>query len=294
MWPNWGNAVRSSILTALLALAACQSAPADQKNPALWEVTAADGAKGWVFGTVHALPDGLEWQTPAIDRAVAQSGTLVLEILDPADQAAARAAFLRLGTTPGQPPLDARVEPTLRPALRAALTKTGLNPAHFSSLEDWAAALTLSFALEAAEGNDPGNGADRALLAAAGKRTVAGLETLEGQLGLFDTLPAREQRSLLSAVLAESADGADKRLVKAWADGDVATIDREAHAGMMADPRLREALLVSRNRRWAEQVAAMLRAGKRPFVAVGAAHVAGVDGLPGMLAARGFVVKRVQ
>ena len=290
-----GDRVRSSILTALLALAACQSAPADQKNPALWEVTAADGAKGWVFGTVHALPDGLEWQTPAIDRAVAQSGTLVLEILDPADQAAARAAFLRLGTTPGQPPLEARVEPALRPALRAALTKTGLNAAQFSSLEDWAAALTLSFALEAVEGNDPDNGADRALLAAAGKRTVAGLETLEGQLGLFDTLPAREQRSLLSAVLAESAsNAADKRLVKAWADGDVATIDREAHAGMMADPRLREALLVARNRRWAEQVAAMLKQGKRPFVAVGAAHVVGIDGLPEMLAARGFAVKRVQ
>ena len=287
--------MRRSILTALLALAACQSAPADQKHPALWEVTAADGAKGWVFGTVHALPDGLEWQTPAIDRAVAQSGMLVLEILDPADQIAARAAFLRLGTTPGQPPLDARVEPALRPALRAALTKTGLNAAQFSSLEDWAAALTLSFALEAAEGNDPGNGADRALLAAAGQRPVAGLETLEGQLGLFDALSAREQRSLLSAVLAESASTvADKRLVKAWAAGDVATLDREAHAGMMADPRLREALLVARNRRWAAQIAALLKAGKRPFVAVGAAHVAGIDGLPEMLAARGFTVKRVQ
>ena len=287
--------MRRSILTALLALAACQSAPADQKHPALWEVTAADGAKGWVFGTVHALPDGLEWQTPAIDRAVAQSGMLVLEILDPADQIAARSAFLRLGTTPGQPPLDARVEPALRPALRAALTKTGLNAAQFSSLEDWAAALTLSFALEAAEGNDPGNGADRALLSAAGKRPVAGLETLEGQLGLFDALSAREQRSLLSAVLAESASSAaDKRLIKAWVDGDVATIDREAHSGMMADPRLREALLVARNRRWAEQVAAMLKQGKRPFVAVGAAHVVGIDGLPEMLAARGFAVKRVQ
>ena len=283
------------ILTALLALAACNSAPAEQKHPALWQVTAADGATGWVFGTVHALPDGLEWQTPAIDRAVAQSGTLVLEILDPADENAARAAFVRLGTTPGQPPLDTRVEPALRPALRAALAKTGLNAAQFASLEDWAAALTLSFALEAVEGNDPDNGADRALLAAAGKRPVAGLETLEGQLGLFDALPAREQRALLSAVLADSADGAsDKRLVKAWADGDVATLDREAHAGMMADPRLREALLVARNRRWAEQVAAMLGAGKRPFVAVGAAHVAGIDGLPEMLAARGFAVKRVQ
>lgn len=287
--------MRRFVLAALLALAACNSAPVEQNRPALWEITAPDGAKGWVFGTVHALPDGLDWQTPAIDRAVKQSGTLVLEIVDPADEKAARATFVRLGTTPGQPPLDARVEAKLQPALRSALARTGLDRRQFASLEDWAAALTLSFALEASNGNDPGNGADRALLAAAGERPVVGLETLESQLGLFDALPARDQRSLLEAVLEESAGGeSDKRLVKAWAEGDIATLDREAHAGMLADQRLREALLVSRNRRWADQVAAMLTAGKRPFVAVGAAHVAGIDGLPEMLAARGFAVKRVQ
>ena len=287
--------MRRLILLALLALAACHSAPVDMKHPALWEVTGPDGVKGFLFGTVHALPDGLAWKTPAIDRAIGQSTTLVLEIIDPSDENAARAAFVRLGTTPGQPPLGQRVDPAQREALRAALAKTGLKPAQFASLEDWAAALTLSFALEARDGYVPDNGADRALLAAAGKRPVVGLETLEGQLGLFDALPAREQRSLLGAIVAESAgDEADKKLVKAWAEGDVATLDREAHAGMMADPRLREALLVSRNRRWAEQIDAMLKAGKRPFVAVGAAHVAGIDGLPEMLAARGFTVKRVQ
>ena len=287
--------MRRLILLALFALAACHSAPVDMKHPALWEVTGPDGVKGFLFGTVHALPDGLAWKTPAIDRAIGQSTTLVLEIIDPSDENAARAAFVRLGTTPGQPPLGQRVDPAQREALRAALAKTGLKPAQFASLEDWAAALTLSFALEARDGYVPDNGADRALLAAAGKRPVVGLETLEGQLGLFDALSAREQRSLLGAIVAESAgDEADKKLVKAWAEGDVATLDREAHAGMMADPRLREALLVSRNRRWAEQIDAMLKAGKRPFVAVGAAHVAGIDGLPEMLAARGFTVKRVQ
>ena len=287
--------MRRLILSALLALVACHSAPVDLKHPALWEVTGPDGAKGFLFGTVHALPDGLAWKTPAIDRAIGQSTTLVLEIIDPADENAARAAFVRLGTTPGQPPLEQRVDPARREALRAALAKTRLQPAQFASLEDWAAALTLSFALEARNGFDPDNGADRALLMAAGKRPVVGLETLEGQLSLFDTLSAREQRSLLGAVVAESeGDASDKKLVKAWAEGDVATLDREAHSGMMADPRLREALLVARNRRWAEQIEAMLNAGKRPFVAVGAAHVAGIDGLPEMLAARGFAVKRVQ
>lgn len=278
-----------------LALVGCHSAPEPQHRPALWQVTGSNGEAGYLFGTVHALPDGLAWKTAAIDKAITDSGTLVLEIIDPADETAARQAFVRLGTTPGQPLIEQRVDPAQRETLKAVMAKTRLQPAQFASLEDWAAALTLSFALEAKDGYDPDNGADRALLAAAGKRPVVGLETLEGQLGLFDTLPAREQRSLLNAIVSESAgDVSDKRLVKAWAEGDIATLDREAHAGMMANPRLREALLVSRNRNWAEQIAAMLKAGKRPFVAVGAAHVAGIDGLPEMLAAKGFVVRRVQ
>lgn len=287
--------MRRFILTALLAIAACKAAPERENHPALWQVTGSAGEAGYIFGTVHALPDGLVWKTPAIDAAIANSGTLVLEIVDPADESAAREAFVRLGTTPGQPPLEQRVDPAQREALKAAMAKTRLQPAQFATLEDWAAALTLSFALEARDGYDPDNGADRALLASAGKRPVVGLETLEGQLGLFDALPAREQRSLLGAVVAEAAgDVSDQRLVKAWAQGDIATLDREAHAGMLADPRLREALLVGRNRRWAEQIEAMLKAGQRPFVAVGAAHVAGIDGLPEMLAAKGFTVKRVQ
>ena len=287
--------MRRIVLSALLVLGACHSPPANHKHPALWEITGPDGATGFLFGTIHALPEGLAWKSPAIDNAIAQSTTLVLEIVDPNDASAARGVFTRLGTTPGQPPLDQRVDPAQREALRIAMAKTRLQPAQFASLEDWAAALTLSFALEAKNGYDPDNGADRALLAAAGNRPVVGLETLEGQLGLFDALPARDQRTLLNSVLAEGADaGSDTRLVKAWARGDILTVDREAHLGMMADPRLREALLVARNRRWAEQVAAMLNAGKRPFVAVGAAHLAGIDGLPEMLAAKGFAVKRVQ
>ena len=283
-----------AVLIALL-LAACGSEPAPQRHPALWEVSAPGGAKGYVFGTIHALPDGLDWDSPALDKAIAASDRLVLEIAEETDAAASRETFLKLGTTPGQPPLEQRVDPKHRAALKAALADTRLDPGQFATLEDWATALTLSLAVEARSGFDPANGADVALQAKAGKRPVIGLETLEGQLSMFDRLPATAQKTLLGSVIEESAARAKSaKLVEAWASGDMAALDTEAHAGMLADPRLRSALLVDRNREWTAKVAAMLRAGQRPFVAVGAAHVAGVDGLPALLAAEGFEVRRVQ
>jgi len=69
---------------------------------------------------------------------------------------------------------------------------------------------------------------------------------------------------------------------------------RETHRGMLADKELRDILLVRRNAAWAERVAAMMRAGQRPFVAAGAAHMAGPEGLPALLAGRGCTVRRVQ
>ena len=61
-----------------------------------------------------------------------------------------------------------------------------------------------------------------------------------------------------------------------------------------AAPALYDALLKRRNEAWAEALAAEMDKPGVELVAVGALHMAGADGLPALMAARGFQVRRVQ
>src|SRR3546814_6429876 len=53
-------------------------------------------------------------------------------------------------------------------------------------------------------------------------KPIIGLETVEGQLGIFDSLPEAAQRQFLTQVVeeADSADNTYKIMVTAWLSGD--------------------------------------------------------------------------
>ena len=279
------------VLAGALALAGCGGPARDWPNPspALWEVTGPEGAQGWLFGTIHSLPEGARWRTPAVDEAFASSSLLVVEVAELGRSDEAGAIFRRLATTPGLPPLTQRVPPAERPALAAFLDRAGMDEDAFSETESWGAALILANSVRR---SDSGNGADRALIAEASR--VEGLESFEEQYAAFDRLPAAEQADLLAGLAADAEGDFEDRRVTAWLTGDMAALERDSSAGILADPELREALQLSRTRAWAARVGDLLERGERPFVAVGAGHMWGDEGLPALLAARGYAVRRVQ
>ncbi|MBO0749334.1 MAG: TraB/GumN family protein [Porphyrobacter sp.] len=278
------------VLAAALALAGCgHEADWPPPKPALWQVTGPGGQQGWLFGTIHSLPDGVEWHTQPVDQAFSQSSVLVVEIANLSDTDAAAAAFRKLSTTPGLPPLTERVPPADRPQVAAFLAKAGLDDGAFPATESWGAAMILANRVRAA---DSGNGVDRALIARA--RRVEGLETFESQYAVFDRLPPSAQAELLVGLAKDSASTSESAEERAWLTGDLAALQRQAATGVLAYPDLREPLQLARNRAWAARVAQLLADRERPFVAVGEAHMFGDESLPALLAARGYMVKRVE
>lgn len=279
------------LLALALALASCDSSPLPA-TPAIWHVTSNTGQEGWLFGTIHAAPKPVAWRSQALDEALSRSGVVVVEVANIADDAAVSQAFATLSRTPSLPPVEQRVAAKHRGRLMTMIADRRLKPSDLRDVETWAIALTLA---RPAKGSDAANGIDRAVLAAASGKPVVELEGATGQLSIFDRLPEAEQRDLLNFVLSDvAALDDDASLLDIWRKGDMKPIEAETRSGMLADPELREALFTGRNRKWIPQIERDIRDGRRPFVAVGAAHMVGHDGLVVMLQRAGYTVTRLQ
>lgn len=277
-----------------LLLAGCDGQPAAPQgpppSPAIWQVTAPGGATGWLFGTIHALPDGYRWRTARVSEALDKAGVLVVEVADLGNAAAAQRAFSAVSQSDGLPPLLLRVPAQDRAALAAAIDRAHMAESDFRQTESWAAALLIANGLN---GSDAGNGVDRGLLAVG--KPVIGLEGFAAQFAIFDRLAEPDQRQLLRQLARDAAgDSQERELADAWVRGNMVRLEEEDRTGVLADPELRAALLVDRNRAWTGRIVALIDGDRRPFVAVGASHMAGPDGLPAMLAARGFTVRRLR
>ena len=289
------NRLRGLVLGALTALALAGCSKPAEVRPALWLVEGPNGQKAWLFGTIHALPEAVNWHSPKIDAALAQSGSLLLEVANIEDDGKTAQAFAALATSSGLPPLAQRVPGDLRDELDTAFKADHFAPGDLDRYESWAAALMLQNAAMAAGQSDSANGIDRALVRGYAK-PVEEFEGAAAQLAIFDRLPEPAQRALLAAALTEPGEerASMRKLERAWARGDIALVDAETNAEFLDNPDLRDALLVRRNQAWSARLGTDLARRKHPFVAVGLAHLVGRDGLPALLAARGYKVTRLQ
>jgi uncharacterized protein len=289
---------------AALALIGCasetvaESASAPKAaRPAMWKLTDQDTTI-YLFGTFHLLPQDYQWRTKAFDRALAAADELVLEIGNLDDQAAAASAMMKLGVSPGLPPLRERVPSEKRAALDAMVADAGIPVAVLDRLETWAAGLALTGVTFKRLGITGEAGVEKNLGAGykASGKPIRGLETVEEQLGFFDRLSEDAQRTFLLGVLEspENAREEFRKMLDAWSRGDEAAIAATFDEEAKLTPELRKALLADRNARWAEWLDNRMDQPGTVFVAVGAGHLAGSESVQAKLKAKGLQAKRIQ
>jgi uncharacterized protein YbaP (TraB family) len=293
---KWLGRVFGAVATLGLTGAAPVAAVPTGK-PALWKLADKDTTI-YLFGTIHILPDGQQWRTPAFEKALASADELVLEVANLEDPAVA-GEVLALGRSPGLKPLAERVAPEKRAALEKAVAASGIPASYMDGMETWAAGLVLLQVSFQKMGLDPSQGAERKVTEswkAHGARPVRGFETAKEQFGFLDTLSEGSQRAFLESVL-EDPEASKKQfaaMVKSWMAGDLKGIEATFDSETEMSPELREVLMKRRNAKWADWLATRMKSPGTVFVAVGAGHLAGHDSVREMLKARGFKAKRVQ
>lgn len=268
--------------------------PAKPLKPALWKVADADTTI-YLFGTIHALPKGLEWLDGPVGTALASSGELITEIPD-GTQADQQQVVMKLGLLQGET-LRSMLSDEDRAAYEALLAKLKIPPAAFDQMKPWLAGVALGSMpyLIAGYGKDDGAEAVLRKAAAAKGTKQSALETVEGQLGLFDSLPRDVQVKFLNQAVKDfdKAVPIITTMTTEWGEGDpegLAKLLNEA----MDDPELAEPLLFQRNRVWASWIRKRLEQPGTVFIAVGAGHLAGQQSVQDMLARQGVTAVRVQ
>ena len=271
------------------------AAPSEAR-PALWRLKDEDTTI-YLFGTMHALPRGLEWRSDRLRAAIAEAGELVLEVAN--EDIAALARSMRAAVLGERlPPILERVPAERREALRAAIAASGLPIQAFDAMKSWTAAVLLTMLSLQRIGVVGEHGVEEGLEAGwrEGGRPMIGLETAQEQFGFLDQLSEESQRLFLVAATEDDAETQRQfqEMLDAWAAGDVEAIGRTFNDEANLSQELREVLLTRRNARWADWLKARMERPGIVFVAVGAGHLAGEVSVQTMLEQRGLTAERVQ
>lgn len=289
------NRKLATLLVCLVVLVA--GATGSLAEPAVW-VVKGPHATVYLFGTIHALSKTDTWHSPKIDAAIKDSGTLWLEIPNVDDAAAMQPLVMQLGMDQAHP-LSTKLTPDQLAKLSKATAASGIpgGEAMLEPFKPWLAALTLSLVPLMQAGYDPASGVETSLKPEFDKanKPVKGFETAEQQMHFFADLPDKTQVDFLNSELDDFDQAVEKfkKMEAAWAAGDVAALDALNNADFRDKyPDLFQILVVKRNQSFTTQIDGLLKGDGVSFVAIGAGHLVGKEGVPAMLEKQGYKVTR--
>ncbi|MEO8926579.1 MAG: TraB/GumN family protein [Caulobacteraceae bacterium] len=279
---------------AALAALACSVASASAQPP-VW-IAHGPHSTLVLFGSVHLLPVGLDWEPPVLVRALAKAGEVWFELpIDAAtDAEAARLARARGALPPGES-LAADLTADQSARLTRVVASLGAAPQAIDGMRPWLAEITLSLTADERAGAVASLGVEQQIQQCApptARRRA--LETAGQQIDFLADAATADQVASLDESLHEIEErpGSYRQVVAEWMSGDLPALDGDALAPLRkASPALYARLITQRNQRWAEAMAGRLARPGVTVAIVGVGHLIGPGGVPALLRARGVRVE---
>lgn len=274
------------------AIAAGLASPA-AANPALWKIQSGS-ATIYLFGTLHVMPPGTSWRSPAVDKALASSSEFWTEAQTPALPYLARLIY-RYGLSQ-RAPLSHMLPKRYNARYDMEMSSAGLRALRYDYVQPWLAERLLTDTTL-----HPRNGRHNVELeildyAHHHHTTVQTFESADQQFAILADLPITAQIRALEIQLDAYPPNGDEMnsLVRAYMSGDEAALDAMSNQKLMTnDERYFDDVIVRRNEVFAQNLATRLDGKGTAFVALGAAHLVGSTSVQHFLRNYGYEPTRV-
>ncbi|MCY0092642.1 TraB/GumN family protein [Hoeflea ulvae] len=304
-----GKSLVTTLESGKLAEARAQAKATNNGSGLLWKVEKAGTPASWLFGTMHVTDPRVTRLPDAAQSAFDAAGTVVIETVDILDPAKAQAALL------SKPELTMFTDgSTLKSFLsdedaglvEAELSRRGIPLALVSRMKPWMIAGLV--ALPPCELARKTAGAEFldvriANTAKAEGKTVLGLESIGEQMAAMADLPMEFHiRGLVETIkLAELMPDIMATMTELYLEGEIALImpvimasgPDGADEDIDGYAEFEERIVRMRNHVMAERAAPILAKGDA-FIAVGALHLPGDEGLVSLLQTAGYTVSSVR
>jgi uncharacterized protein YbaP (TraB family) len=275
-----------------LALQA-QDAPRNE-NSLLWEISHPDLNKtSYLYGTIHLIGANDFFLTEATKEAFAASEKVVFEInLEDMMNMSGQLSMLMKAFMSGGMTLKKLLSPVDYKLVGDHFNNLGMPLALFERIKP----LFLAAMVQGGGGLNPEEMKSYEMefldMAKAAKKPMAGLETAEYQMSMFDSIPYKVQATMLVDAIKASGTDSDEmqKMTNMYKSQDIEGM----HSSFLdEDSELfgyEELLLNQRNRNWIPVMADMMRS-QTVFFAVGAGHLGGPEGVVELLRIEGYTLK---
>jgi uncharacterized protein YbaP (TraB family) len=168
----------------------------------------------------------------------------------------------------------------------------------FQLFRPWMLTMTLTMLEMARIGADASFGVDNIFnekVKQDGKK-IGALETVDQQIGFLTLM----DESMGDEQIVETIDELRKigfrgpDILSAWKEGDEVRLEELNLEELKAHPKLYQALIVDRNRRWIKDIEGYLNGPENSMVIVGVAHLVGSDSVVDLLRKRGYKVAKLK
>jgi uncharacterized protein YbaP (TraB family) len=267
-------------------------------DPAAWRITGKNGGEVTLLGSMHVLRPSDHPLPAAVDGLIERAQSIVMELdLDDVDAAAQQRVILETAMLPQGTVLANVVDASVYRLVEQTAGELGIDIKLLERFEPWFLAVTLLDQGMRQFGFQAERGIEQYVLDRARRsgKEIVGLESLEFQIGIFDSLPPPQQQAMLEQTLAEldEAETALDAMVDAWRDGELESLSAELLEDFDDFPGLYDTLVTKRNQSWVPALERMLADGQRHLVVVGALHLVGPDSVIELLRAGGHAAERM-